>query len=382
MKSSLPLIPFNRPTLAGPELKYISEAISAGHISGNGFFTHKAETLLAQISGSPIALLTTSCTHALELSAHILRLGPGDEVIVPAYTFVSTASAFALTGARPIFVDVDPLTLNLSLDSLERAISPRTRAVCTVHYAGIANELDKLVEFCSSRGIPLIEDNAHGLGGSFGGKNLGTFGHMSTLSFHETKNVTCGEGGALAINDDSVVALAEILREKGTDRAKFLRGQVDKYTWVEVGSSWVASDILAAFLVAQLEGFSQSQENRQNIWKSYDETLKPWAYKTGVLTPSVPEEASHPAHMYYLRFQSLDQRSAFINHMKLNGVMTVFHYQSLNCSAVGKRYGGRPGDCPVSEQAADTLVRLPLFSDLSSTELDRVIGAVLAFTEF
>jgi len=360
-------------------LTYVAQAVQRGHISGNGTFTREVEALLAQISGSPTALLTTSCTHALEMSARVLRLGPGDEVIVPAYTFVSTASAFALTGARPVFVDVSPLTLNLDVAAVEAAITPRTRAVCTVHYAGIAQDIDLLAELCSARGLVLVEDNAHGFGARFDGRLLGTFGQMATMSFHETKNVTCGEGGALAINDESLVALAEILREKGTDRARFLRGQVDKYTWVEVGSSWVASDMLAAFLLAQLESFEVIQGRRLAVWHAYDEQLRDWAARQGVRTPVVPLGAEHPAHMYYLRFDSLAQRSAFIAHLRQRQVMAVFHYQALNCSTVGMRLGGRPGDCPVSEEAADCLVRLPLFADMTPDELARVIEAVQEF---
>ena len=373
------LIPFNRPAIVGPELEYIADAVERGHISGNGYYTRRAEALLAAISGSPTALLTTSCTHALEMSARILRLKPGDEVIVPAYTFVSTASAFALTGARPVFVDVTPETLNLDVAAVAAAVTERTKAVCSVHYAGIAQDIDRLQRLCSGNGIPLVEDNAHGLGASFKGQLLGTFGQLSTLSFHETKNVTCGEGGALAINDETLVSLAEILREKGTDRARFLRGQVDKYTWVEVGSSWVASDMLAAFLTAQLEGFADIQRRRMGVWQQYDSSLLNWANESGVRTPFVPADAKHVAHMYYLQFSSLDDRTRFIDHMKRAGIMAVFHYQALNASTVGETFGGRPGQCPVTERAADTLVRLPLFADMNQVEVDRVIAAVLDF---
>ena len=377
--SDLPLIPFNRPSLAGPELVYVADAVKRGHISGNGHFTKAAEATLARISGSPTTLLTTSCTHALELSARVLRLGPGDEVIVPSYTFVSTASAFALTGAKPIFVDVTPETLNLDVDRVEAAITSRTKAVCTVHYAGIAQDIDRLAQLCAQRGIPLIEDNAHGLGASFNDQLLGTFGQMSTLSFHETKNVTCGEGGALAINDEGLLGLAEILREKGTDRARFLRGQVDKYTWVEVGSSWVASDMLAAFLLAQLESFDDIQARRMAVWNTYDTQFADWVQQNDIRRPLVPQQASHTAHMYYLQFQTLDQRTRFIDHMREAGILTVFHYQALNCSQVGMRLGARPGQCPVAEHASDTLVRLPLFADLRPDELGRVIEAATSF---
>lgn len=365
--------------MVGPELEYIRAAVERGHISGNGDFSKRAESVLSQISGSPDVLLTTNCTHALELSARLIDLRPGDEVIVPAYTFVSTASAFALAGARPVFADVSPETLNLDVDAVESLITERTRAVCTVHYAGIANDIDRLARICDSRGILLIEDNAHGLGATFAGKKLGTFGSLSTLSFHETKNVTCGEGGALAINDESYVGRAEILREKGTDRARFLRGQVDKYTWVDVGSSWLPSEILAAFLYAQLEGFDGIRRRRMEIWNRYDESLAPWAVDKGYRTPFVPSNAEHPAHMYYLHLPDIEVRDAFIRHMKDAGIMAVFHYQALNTSVVGKEFGAVDGQCPVAERAAQTLVRLPLFASLSEDDIDRVLAAVTAF---
>jgi dTDP-4-amino-4,6-dideoxygalactose transaminase len=379
VNTSLTQIPFNRPSLAGNELRYVADAVARGHISGNGWYTKESEDLLAMISGSSKVLLTTSCTHALELSARILRLGPEDEVIVPAYTFVSTASAFALSGARPIFVDVTPGTLNLDVDAAASAITSRTKAICTVHYAGIAEDLDRLVEVCTNANLALIEDNAHGLGARFDGKLLGTFGDMSTLSFHETKNVTCGEGGALALNNDGLLPLAEILREKGTDRARFLRGQVDKYTWMEIGSSWVTSDILAAYLLAQLEEFDRIQSKRMDIWNSYDLELSGWATSLGIRKPYIPKQSEHAAHMYYLQFQSLVDRTSFIDYMKSLGIMTVFHYQALNKSSVGISLGGRTGQCPISEKAADTVVRLPLFADMSSDELNRVIGAATSF---
>ena len=377
--NNLPLIPFNRAAIVDHELENIAEAIRSGHISGNGKFTKEAERLLCTVSGSENVLMTSSCTHALELASRVLELGPGDEVIVPAYTFVSTASAFALTGAKPVFVDVDPLTLNLDTELVAAAITNRTKAVCTVHYAGIARDIEQLARLCVSNGIELVEDNAHGLGATFRGKKLGTFGSLSTLSFHETKNVTCGEGGALAINDAQFLSSAEILREKGTDRAQFLRGQVDKYTWVGLGSSWVASDMLAAFLVAQLESFETIQSNRMQIWNTYNTELHDWAGRNGVRTPHVPSGSQHPAHLYYLQFTDMDTRSDFISHVKSEGVMTVFHYQALNRSRIGIELGGLPGSCPVSENAADTLVRLPLFGDLTQQELDRVLSAITSF---
>lgn len=373
------MIPFNRPSLIGNEIEFITESVRNGHISGNGPFTLRAERLLTEITSAHQTLLTTNCTHALELASHVLRLQPGDEVIVPAFTFVSTAAAIALTGACPVFVDVIPGTLNLDPDLIEKSITPNTKAVFTVHYAGIGDKVDQLAKLCDQSGLALVEDNAHGLGGTFQGKPLGTFGSMSTLSFHETKNITCGEGGALTVNSPQLLESAEILREKGTNRARFLRGQVDKYTWVDVGSSWVASDILAAYLVAQLENFDSIQAKRHWIWDSYNSELTEWAAKQGVRLPQVPALAKHSAHMFYLHLQSIEVRDRFIEHMREKGVMTVFHYQALNTSEVGKRFGGNPGDCPVSESAAQTLVRLPLFVDLKEAELDQIISAVKEF---
>ena len=261
-----PAIPFNRPSLTGHEMAYVRDAIERGHISGDGVYTRRSEGMLSEILGGARVLLTTSCTHALEMSALLLDLGPDDEVIVPSFTFVSTASAFALRGARPVFVDIRPDTLNLDERLLPQAITPRTRAIVPVHYAGVGCELDTILEIAAGAGIRVVEDNAHGLFGRFRGQPLGTFGAMSTLSFHETKNVSCGEGGALVVNDPSLIARAEILREKGTDRSRFFRGEVDKYTWLDLGSSYVASDMLAAFLLAQLEAREKIQRARQRIW--------------------------------------------------------------------------------------------------------------------
>lgn len=379
MNVSSEIVPFNQASVGEMELTYLSEAIRRGHISGNGSFTRSSEELLAQISGSPRVLLTSSCTHALELTAKLLDLGPGDEVIVPAFTFVSTASAFALTGARPVFVDVDTLTFNLDVSAAQAAITERTRAICTVHYAGIANDVDTLATLCKRSNISLIEDNAHGLGGRFAGRPLGTFGQLSTMSFHETKNITCGEGGGIGLNSDRFLERAEILREKGTNRSQFLRGQVDKYTWVDVGSSWIPSDLLAAFLLGQLERFSEIQRARMDIWTAYESAISPWSGRHGVGTPSVPEKADHPAHMFYLTFPELGLRTKFINHMRELGIMTVFHYQALNTSPVGRDLGGRPGQCPVAERVSETLVRLPLFAGMHQDQLERVIDGVLTF---
>jgi dTDP-4-amino-4,6-dideoxygalactose transaminase len=372
-------IPFNSASLGSREYEYLSRAINGRHISGGGPFTRLAEGLLDEIHGTGKSLLTTSCTHALELAGRILDLKPGDEVIVPSFTFVSTAAAFMLSGARPVFADVRGDTLNMSVEEAENLITSRTRAICIVHYAGVGAEPQRFQELCWRYGLTLVEDNAHGLGGSFGGTKLGTFGQMSTLSFHETKNVTCGEGGAIHLNDPELVERAEILREKGTNRARYFRGQVDKYTWVDVGSSWVISDLLAAILVAQLERRDDIQMRRRILWARYNEALTEWASEQNITTPLIPSEAEHTAHMFYLRLPNLENRSAFIDHLKQVGVTAVFHYQPLHLSEVGKLLGGQAGQCPETERAADDLVRLPLFEDLDERSQDRVIDAVTSF---
>lgn len=373
------MIRFNRASFTGRELEYLKATIRDGHVSGNGPFTKAAEELLSRGHGGAPTLLTTSCTHALEMSGLLAGLGPGDEVIVPSFTFVSCASAFMLHGAVPVFADVASDTLNLDLDSVRARIGPRTRAICAVHYAGVGACPDELAELCAQRELVLIEDNAHGLFGSYGGRVLGTFGSMSTLSFHETKNLSCGEGGALVLNSPDLVERAEILRDKGTDRSRFLRGQVDKYTWVDVGSSWVLSDMLAGVLLGQLERFDEIQGRRQRIWALYAEHLADWGVEQGVRLPRVPTQAEHTAHMFQLRLRSFAERDRFISELRNAGIHAVFHYQALHLSAVGRRLGGKEGQFPVSEEAADTLVRLPLHLDLSDDDVNHVIESVRAF---
>ena len=372
-------IPFNRADIGKHDIELLSESISAGHISGNGPFTKRAEEQITKTLGNERTLLTTSCTHALEMSALLLGLKPGDEVIVPAFTFVSTASAFMLYGAKPVFVDVRQDTLNIDLDQAEAAITPRTRAICVVHYGGVACEMDRLTKLAKDHNLILIEDNAHGLFAKYRGKYLGTFGALATQSFHETKNITCGEGGALVINDASLAERAEILREKGTDRTKFLRGQVDKYTWVDVGSSWVISDLLAAILFGQLSRADEIYRQRMNIWNRYHNELQTWAAKHDVTLPTVPEGCEHTGHVYHLRFQHGVQRDKFIEHLKQLGIYAVFHYQPLHLSTVGRTLGGQDGQFPVTESAGDCLVRLPLFNSLTSDEQTFIIDSVKVF---
>ena len=282
-------IPFNRSSLVGNEQTYIAQAMKIGQIAGDQTFGRKCEGVLSQCLGGSRTLLTTSCTHALEMAALLLGLGPGDEVIVPSFTFVSTANAFALRGARPVFADVRPHDLNIDPESVERLVGPNTRAIVVVHYAGVSCEMESILTIARGHGIPVVEDNAHGLLGTWQGRPLGSFGCLATQSFHETKNFTCGEGGALVVNERGLVERAEILREKGTDRSRFFRGQVDKYTWVDLGSSWVISDVLAAFLFAQLERREEIQAQRRMLWTRYDRELASWAARQGVRTPVVPE---------------------------------------------------------------------------------------------
>ena len=297
---SLAPIPFNKPTLIGSELKYIAEAISRGHASGDGFFTKSCHSLLEQILGVPKALLTTSCTHALEMSALLLDVQAEDQIIIPSFTFVSTANAFALRGAKPVFIDVRPDTLNLDERQLEQRITPKTKAIVVVHYAGVGCEMSEIMAIAQRHNIAVIEDNAHGLFGKYRGRFLGTFGCLATQSFHETKNLTCGEGGALLINETSLIERAEIIREKGTNRSRFFRGQVDKYTWVDLGSSYLPSDLLAAYLLAQLEAREVIQSRRQELWNNYQQHLQHWANDNSVAVPFIPEYCEQAFHMFYL----------------------------------------------------------------------------------
>lgn len=373
------MIPFNRASVTPLEESYVLQALSSGRISGDGPNTKRAQSILEEMHGPSTALLTTSCTSALEMSARLLDLQPGDEVIVPSYTFVSTASAFVWNGAKPVFADISLDTMNIDPASVESLITERTRAVSLVHYAGVGAQPDLFAEMTASHGLSLIEDNAHGLGGRWKGQALGTFGSLSTLSFHETKNVSCGEGGALIVRDPALVEAAEIIREKGTDRSRFLRGQVDKYTWVDVGSSWVMSDVLAAMLVAQLERFDDIQLKRKSIFERYAQGLADWSGQTGVVLPFLPAEADHPAHMFYVRLGSLAERDDFIAHMKSRGILSVFHYQPLHLSPAAVHGGYRAAECPNTIVAAETLVRLPLFVDLTDVEVSKVIEAVTAW---
>jgi dTDP-4-amino-4,6-dideoxygalactose transaminase len=374
-------IPFNRSSLQGRELEHIFRTMTVGQIAGDQTYSKKCHALLEQVLGVRRALLTTSCTHALEMCALLLDIRPGDEVIVPSFTFVSTANAFALRGARIIFADIRPDTLNLDEAQLEDLITPRTKVIVAVHYAGVGCEMDAIVEIAARRGVALVEDNAHGLFGKYKTRWLGTFGCLATQSFHETKNITCGEGGALIINDARMIERAEIIREKGTDRSRFFRGLVDKYSWVDIGSSYLMSDVLAAFLYAQLEAWQSIQAQRKRIWEYYDARLRQPARDRGIGCPTVPAHCEQSCHMYYLLMPSLEQRQALITFLRGRGILSVFHYLPLHLSPMGQRIGAPGARCPVSEVISDRLVRLPFFNSLTEAEQDQVIQAVLEFSE-
>ena len=373
-------IDFNKACLVGNELEYMAQAIQQAHISGDGDFTKRCSQLLESELGVPRVLLTTSCTHALEMAALLLDIQPGDEVIIPSFTFVSTVNAFVLRGAQPVFIDIRPDTLNLDETQLEGLITPRTRAIVPVHYAGVACEMDAILSIAKSHDIPVVEDNAHGLFGKYKGRNLGTLGVLATQSFHETKNFTCGEGGALLINDPTMIEQSEILREKGTNRSRFFRGQVDKYTWVSIGSSYLPSDILAAFLYAQLEKRSEIQEKRKYIWNYYMHHLGAWASEHNVRLPIIPADCEQSYHMFYLLMPTLELRQALISYLRTRGIYTVFHYLPLNLSEMGRKFGGKPGECPVTENVSDQLLRLPFFFDLSEADLASVVSTIQDFS--
>jgi dTDP-4-amino-4,6-dideoxygalactose transaminase len=372
-------IPFNKPSLSGNELLYLAESITAGHTSSDGQFTKRCRELLETEFEVPAVLLTTSCTDALEMAALLLNIQPGDEVILPSFTFVSTVNAFVLRGAIPIFVDVRPDTLNMDERLLESLITTRTKAIIVVHYAGVSCEMDAIVALAEKREITIIEDNAHGVFGRYRNKYLGTFGTLATLSFHETKNLTCGEGGALVVNDERLLERAEIIRDKGTNRKRFLRGQVDKYTWVDVGSSFGLSDILAAYLFAQLQKREEIQGARHRIWHNYFSALREWASAHNVRLPYVPRHCEQAYHMFYIVLPSFEIRQGLIEHMKARGILSVFHYLPLHLSDLGRRYGGRPGQCPVTEEVSDRLLRLPFYNSLSDEEQADVVSAIASF---
>ena len=372
-------VPFNRATVATKQVDYVSESMRSGQIAGDGPFTKKASTLLSKLHENKPVLLTTSCTSALEMCALLLNISEGDEVIVPSFTFVSSANAFALLGAKIVFVDIDPTTWNLDVNEVRIAIGPKTKAIVAVNYAGIASVTSDLLQIAHDAGVPIVEDNAHGLFAQADGRALGTSSAISTLSFHETKNVTCGEGGALVINDPSLVDRAEIIREKGTNRSQFFRGMIDKYTWTDKGSSFLISDINAAMLLAQLEDAKLIQDRRQIAFNSYMSELGVWAEKQGIALPSQLGSELSAFHMFPILMPNLESRTRLIEFAKSFNVGLAFHYVPLHSSSAGLRFGKTISNCSTTNDISDRLVRLPLFSDIKSYEIEKIIEVVSSF---
>ncbi len=373
-------VPFNRVSLAGSEFRYMQEALALlVHISGDGAFTQKCQSWLEQRLGVHRALLTTSCTHALEMSGLLLDPAPGDEVIVPSFTFPSTVNAFVLLGAVPVFADIRRDTCNIDENQIERLITPKTRAIVVVHYAGVGCEMDQIMKIAGEHGLMVIEDNAHGLFGRYRGRYLGTFGTLATQSFHETKNITCGEGGALLLNDEELAERAEIIRQKGTNRARFFRGQVDKYSWVDIGSSYLPSELLAGFLYAQFEEADSIQEQRKAVWQRYWDALQPFADRAGWGFPFIPKHCEQAYHMFYLLLPSLELRQALIAHLRSRDIGSAFHYIPLHSSAAGVKYGKAGAQCPVTDDISARLLRLPFFAGLTVEQQSWVIGSIEEF---
>jgi len=373
-------IPFNRPHLTGKELAYIQEAHANSMLAGDGPFTRRCHQWIENDTGCAKALLTHSCTAALDMSALLLNIGAGDEIIMPSYTFTSTANAFVLRGGVPVFVDIRDDTLNLDERLIEGAITPRTRAIVPVHYAGVSCEMDTIVSLARRHGLKVVEDAAQGVRSRYKGRALGTMGELGTLSFHETKNVISGEGGALLVNDPELSQRAEIIREKGTDRSRFFRGEVDKYTWQEVGSSFLAGEMVAAFLLAQLEGVGQITQTRMASWQYYHELLEPLESNGALRRPIVPADCEHNAHMYYVLLDPGINRQRVLNEFKRHDIASVFHYVPLHSSPAGVRYARSHGTLDVTNRQAARLVRLPLWVGLSVQEQHRIVDVLKSAT--
>lgn len=371
------MIHFNRPFIIDDELENIKDAINEGILRGDGIYTKKCHELLEKYFSRKKVLLTHSCTAALEMAAILLNLKPGDEVIMPSYTFVSTANAFVLRGAVPVFVDIRPDTLNINENLIEQAITSKTKAICCVHYAGVACEMDTIMNIAKKYKLKVVEDAAQALGSSYKGKKLGTIGDVGCFSFHETKNVISGEGGLIVINNDEYVERAEIIREKGTNRSKFFRGQVDKYTWVDIGSSYLPSDMVAAFLYAQLKNIEKINKKRLELWNDYNQFFK--QFENIIKRPYCPDECVHNAHMYYVLFKNLELRTQFIDYLKKKDILSVFHYIPLHSSPAGKKYCRTVGNMDVTNAISDTLVRLPMFYELSQSQMATIQAAVKSF---
>ncbi len=373
------MISFNKPPYVGEEIKYIEEAVKAQKICGDGQFTKKCNKWFEDKTGAAKVLLTTSCTHATELAALLLDIQPGDEVIMPAYTFVSTADAFVLRGATAVFVDINPKTMNIDENLIEDAITEKTKAIVPVHYAGVSCEMDKIMEIAKKHNLYVVEDAAQGVMSTYKGKALGTIGDYGCYSFHETKNYSMGEGGALLIRDGKNAELAEIIREKGTNRSKFFRGQIDKYTWVEAGSSYLPSDMNAAYLWAQLQKADEINENRLQSWNRYYEGLKDLEEAGKIELPYIPEYCEHNAHMFYIKAKDLEERSALISYLKENGVTAVFHYIPLHTAPAGKEYGRFHGEDKYTTKESERIIRLPMYYELDEQDAEKVMDLIHTF---
>lgn len=370
-------IPFNKPFIAGKELYYIAQAVTFGNLGGDGLFTRRCAELLQERFGIPKVLLTPSCTAALEMAAQLCEVGPGDEVILPSYTFVSTASAFVRLGAKPVFVDIRPDTLNIDDALIEQAITPRTRAICVVHYAGVSCEMDRIMTIARAYGLRVVEDAAQGVNSWYNGRALGSIGDLGCYSFHETKNVICGEGGALCINAPELIERAEIIRDKGTNRQRFFRGEVDKYTWVDVGSSYVPSEICSAFLCGQLEEIDRITQRRQQIHLRYLEALKPLEHQGFLQLPCVPDDCVSNHHLFYVVLPTPELRDGLLDRFRASGIRAVFHYIPLHNSPFGSQLCG-PTRLPNTEDLSARLIRLPVFNDITTGEIDTVIASIQA----
>ncbi len=373
------MIPFNVPFTPEISKKYVLQALSSNHQQGDGPFTESASKLLSNLVGGGHVLLTPSCTHALELASMLANLGPGDEVILPSYHFTSAATAITKFGAKPVFVDIEMDTKGISLSQAKKAITSRTKAISWVNYAGVAPDIEGIQRLGKEYGLILIEDNAHGLGGTYKGRALGSFGDFATLSFHATKNIQCGEGGALVVNNPSFIERAEVIREKGTDRSKFFRGEVQKYQWVDQGSSYLLAESLAAQLLGQLENFKEIHVRREQIFQRYKTSLHSWSESTKFSLPFVRDQDSHRAHMFYLVAKDRQSRDGLIKQLDESGIKCTFHYQSLGSSLKGRHYCSEPERLAVSEIMSNQLLRLPLHYSLSDEEQDSVVDTVLSF---
>lgn len=372
-------IPFNKPFIAGKELFYIAKAVTYGNIAGDGHFTKRCARLFEERFGIHKVLLTPSCTAALEMAAMLCDLGPGDEVIAPSFTFVSTVNAFVRLGARPVFVDIRPDTLNIDDSLIEQAITPRTKAIFPVHYAGVACEMDRIMTIAEKYGLRVVEDAAQGVNAFYDGRPLGSIGHLGCYSFHETKNYICGEGGALCINDPALVRRAEIIRDKGTNRQQFFRGEIDKYTWVDVGSSYVPSEICSAFLYGQLELLDAIAQRRREIYQYYRRRLKPLEAEGLLRLPYTPEDCTSNYHMFYVLLPDGDARDGLMAHLKSKDIQAVFHYVPLHSSPMGRNFGYHEGDLPITEQTSARLLRLPFYYEITEEEQARVVEEIQAY---